>query len=843
MGNGFFASFVSTVLVAGSLAFALALLTSEFTTVGHKFQLLLAEPLPGILGGKIQKGALAIALSVVAVGFFTDVLKWRGRCGQAARLVCLFLGLSVAFLGILFTTPTVPSIPLILGMFIIGAVVFIMNQMVFSDVPTDIRERGSALGQLFLGVLLGVGWLLWLSSPSGFLFEDAYGDEAQERLSGEREGLSMEAGFILWCSPALMSLFFIIGAAFSASRGHFHRQNAKAEHGPIVFGPELQVCIVVLALAALGAWIAASMSARDVELSKIVLRLSAAIGLFVCIYITQWIGLERLRELAETNSTLQLVVGLVVSDWAKGLLVLVALPFAPLLFVVDFMHQEVRRCFVGCGVLDRVGYHSGILTYEMTCIVQEARKWEWSSIFRKSMMCGIAIFGVQVCVSQGLVVFLAWFNEKMEPYDLSICLVLLFVVEIMLFLFPPVAGPPLYMIAAIVIIPKIGYEESEFVLGIIFSSCFCLFLKLVAIALEQKAIGKPFSQNLKIKKFIGVHTPFMRAIRHILSQPGFSPGKVAVLVGGPDWPTSVITGILDLPLCSMLMGSLPVAILITPCCVAAGFMLKAGVDTENEAQLSAMANVFVVLAAVATGIANIAVAYFIQSTLATYKDEIADEKSDWQRDPQEAEVKAAILRDERQAARAAYLTRWIVTPNWVRVCLVVGSLLTTAACYVLIQPVRKPFEKFKINDRVSELPGGSPLSVVNDAGWVSIGIMCGACVCLAIVMLWVRQAVAAGGPGDAELDEESMAESVVPQLRDDTGKASPTEERIAPQVRAEAAVSSSPSEASKGGCLATAASPREEDLPPEVLFEGTLSNPLRRHLRGHEGSATLASLE
>ena len=40
-----------------------------------------------------------------------------------------------------------------------------------------------------------------------------------------------------------------------------------------------------------------------------------------------------------------------------------------------------------------------------------------------------------------------------------------------------------------------------------------------------------------------------------------------ILCGGPDWPTSVLTGILNLSVIKMLIGSAPVVIIIVPCTV------------------------------------------------------------------------------------------------------------------------------------------------------------------------------------------------------------------------------------------------------------------------------------
>ena len=77
--------------------------------------------------------------------------------------------------------------------------------------------------------------------------------------------------------------------------------------------------------------------------------------------------------------------------------------------------------------------------------------------------------------------------------------------------------------------------------------------QLSACAL-QMLLGWSFS-CVAVKKFIQVHTPPMCAARYILSKRGlFHIDKVAVLCGGPDWPTFVVAGIMGQSIPEMLVG-------------------------------------------------------------------------------------------------------------------------------------------------------------------------------------------------------------------------------------------------------------------------------------------------
>ena len=67
-----------------------------------------------------------------------------------------------------------------------------------------------------------------------------------------------------------------------------------------------------------------------------------------------------------------------------------------------------------------------------------------------------------------------------------------------------------------------------------------------------------------MRAFVGPNTVQMKAARYILSQPGITLAKSSILCGGPDWPTSVICGLLGLDCCSMLVGLVPIIVFTTP---------------------------------------------------------------------------------------------------------------------------------------------------------------------------------------------------------------------------------------------------------------------------------------
>ena len=117
-------------------------------------------------------------------------------------------------------------------------------------------------------------------------------------------------------------------------------------------------------------------------------------------------------------------------------------------------------------------------------------------------------------------------------------------------------------------------EFDSFVLGAAYTSAVCIGVKLLAISMQQKIIGEQLGHFISVRRFVQVNAPTMKAIKLILAEPGLKPRKVLILVGGPDWPTSVTTGIMRLSVLQMLLGSLPHAIPITLVVFAGGMLMK-----------------------------------------------------------------------------------------------------------------------------------------------------------------------------------------------------------------------------------------------------------------------------
>lgn len=106
-------------------------------------------------------------------------------------------------------------------------------------------------------------------------------------------------------------------------------------------------------------------------------------------------------------------------------------------------------------------------------------------------------------------------------------------------------------------------------MGIFVTSLIIIVLKLLACVMQQKCIGQPLSNKLWVLNLVRIHTPFMQGLKNLVKPKGLNRQKVAIMVGGPDWPTSVLTGIMRLEIVPILIAS-------TPCYFGSTFLSISG---------------------------------------------------------------------------------------------------------------------------------------------------------------------------------------------------------------------------------------------------------------------------
>lgn len=272
----------------------------------------------------------------------------------------------------------------------------------------------------------------------------------------------------------------------------------------------------------------------------------------------------------------------------------------------------------------------------------------------------------------------------------------------------------IWVVAAGVILVASGRNSFGFYGATAFACGISFVIKLTAVAMQQKLIGELMSGNLSVRRIVGVNSIAIKAIQKILEKPGLSLDKVFILIGGPDWPTSVLTGILHLPLLEMLLGTTPVFFLIVPTVAAGAFLLRA----DENGPYAAIGNVALVLAGLTQFLSLIGAAYYIEQIAERDREEL-------EAIPKDQEV----LRASEEAAERhkvyRYFTQWQSTlPAWARIVLVIGSFASAGALYINLLFAKDTFEEFQVTDTIAvQLDGNALNLVVVPLGWVVVGLI------------------------------------------------------------------------------------------------------------------------
>lgn len=391
-------------------------------------------------------------------------------------------------------------------------------------------------------------------------------------------------------------------------------------------------------------------------------------------------------------------------------------------FFLSFLNQFFRRT-LPCTkdvhneeanlLVTKVGHHQ----------IDVFKHWNWTSVLSKVVGVGFFIFVFNVGVGKFTNLGLSALNASLSDSGLGTVTFVYWVVGFLMFLLPPVPGIPVYLTGGIVLANSamqafcddateacnadegsgsLAAEGSSglttsFWLGVLYGSMMACVVKACAILAQQKVIGGQMGQKVAVRRIVGVNSLTIRAIKRILEQPGLPANKVAILIGGPDWPTSVLTGILGLEYTQMLIGSSPFVITITVTVLAGALMLKAG----ESASLGAAASAMLFVASLVQSACLMAAMVAIQDIATKYKGigprscarkrvrtkrrvvlqltrgasdppplPLADELM---AEPPDEEVLASEIIEEKKANAFAKCTHWTVLPKWVK-----GLLLAEA---------------------------------------------------------------------------------------------------------------------------------------------------------------------
>ena len=543
--------------------------------------------------------------------------------------------------------------------------------------------------------------------------------------------------FVMWATPMVVG-FACLCAAFITTLfvPQYHKDHKHVSPKTLAS---------VLAIVLVGMWCTASLSCAAPQVSEAFFMLLMSALIAVCVMVMASYGTAQVLYESENNAFVKETVAKfsAYGDVFRALFVWTSMPIAAGLLAISALNQAIRcaRWFPYTKLVTDDDERSKRFTKVVQNMLDGMRDWRWTKVLKFSIYWGIAYVSVQVLVSKVVYLLLSWLIEQCSNMSIGAVTLVIVAIGLFLFLLPPVPGVPIYLFAGILLFavgkrPTTDGGLGSGVLAVIYACCVSIVIKLFACTIQQKGFGEQLGKNVNVRQMVGVNSDMIRTMKIVLGERGLTKAKVAILVGGPDWPTSVLCGIMGLPLLPVLLGTLPVWLLIIPTVLTGTFTYA-----ENTT-LSAM--FFLGAFSVQSGSGVVAMFYL---------DKAMEENRAILSDKSDLDVAVRKLDEDAQKKAELYdqLTEWSVLPKEAKCTLQIATVLMILSFYMLFGLTC--FEPFVLNKTITCQLDGNAFNLVNRNGKVAL-VLCGAsCLLLVCFQKWagakVAKAVAAGASATA----------------------------------------------------------------------------------------------
>jgi membrane protein DedA with SNARE-associated domain len=406
--------------------------------------------------------------------------------------------------------------------------------------------------------------------------------------------------------------------------------------------------------------------------------------LLLWIYIE--IDIETIAAVAKTSPIAKQLVQVWNWDVTKAAVLGAMMMPLTMFFAANMLKQKVDRCR-GFAVEPENWFTSFGQN-----IANTIKTWRWTPVLIWLCLLSELFFTFQVGVTKATYVFLSWLNTMLADVSFGIVLILMFLVGNLMFLLPPVPGLPVYVFAGILIGEK-GYQDPSIGLwgGCGIAIVLCLFTKLCACT-GQYMIGYFLGQYVKVQQLIQVDKVGTRAVELIVKSKGLNLNKVSVLVGGPDWPVSVSCGIMKVNIPQMLLGTIPVLALMTPCVLAGACLGR--VTLGEESMWGTWAKVFTALAALVNAAAGAYAVYAISETVKVHGEELAKPRPDHER------VEALTAKEKAFNDKYDEVTSWGALTTYWRVVLCIGTAFLYWSNFFFVMLKERCFRPFAVSSKI-----------------------------------------------------------------------------------------------------------------------------------------------
>ena len=723
-----------------------------------------------------EQHAYILALSLAGfatVLYLCDCHHWKSKFGQSARyfaISTLILGCTVL---VLFISSTFPYGPISMYMVLTPMWLVLAKHMCYKDLSMRTYVPWLSGPLFFNAIIILAIWLYWTLSTDSHEWTDLTRladaqisgcepdyetfPECRDVNGGYEDNLCFYINpddpqppifnefcpsncvrvfdkcanmFIVWSGPFLVSL----GLFFLSFFATFLKATGTIEQEVLKFGKLWFFLLFVM-------WIAASLAGAGagVSVTLAALTLSAFVASAILLA-SSYNHIERGERFNEVLSSL-IDKYRAYLNIAKGLVVVTSAPIFIVYLALSFVNQGLRKIKCPCtknvkttteSLRDVIG--AGHLTIEARRLIREMKTWDIVDVLTYAVYWGMGFMVFAVLAPKFTTLFLSWIIEKALKMSVPVVTGILIGIGVVMFLLPPVPGAPIYLTFGIVIVP-VGREVLGLTSSILYAMAVSLVLKLFATFLQQKMIGGLLQNSTSVRKMVGINTGLMRAFKLVLAEPGFSMAKICILCGGPDWPTSVLCGIMGLPLAPILVGTLPVVALVIPTVLAGSFTYMSSISLPDGTPEFAWAGtakaVSMAIAALVLFGFMLFAAYYVELTMREREDEVA-------KIPIDEEVKK--LDDLTEMSNEAYkeVTQWHLVPSFIKFILILSLISMIVSCYVVQLFQEDAFVSYQLTDTIQNRLNGNWVNLILPLGYAALALFGASIFFFFIFLCWAK---------------------------------------------------------------------------------------------------------
>jgi len=740
----------------------------------------------------------AVTVIVLLLSILLDVDYWPpGGMRVLALLIKLFLYVMLLITALCAST-LILAAPLTVYFIVTPLILYAIKSYVLCGMSNLALLWWSAGALLIVAVCSFIGWALWVVQGGNFWDTDLQMDyyirlqcvnasafandsDAAAVLADVDKNDTCEYAHIAWLCMLFLGAWSLLVSAllFFTVRAH-----VRFKQGGTKMDPAAQIFLTVIMVCLFG-MLSASQIGADPRLTRVVFVFSCLTLLVACAAVVLLSGTARLSREVTSMPLVQKIAEYTHTDTARALIMLCFGPILLVLVPFSALRQLGRRKLAFTKRLSEDEVRLW-LTPEVGRLLLRIRRWHLTNVLNRTIQWGIALFSLSVIVARVFNVFFSWLNQVFVDSGTNVWVVstIFFAVCWFLIMLPPTPGLPLFLASSLILIPVGVRDGYDFWSMWLWATFVAVFIKETGLFGGQ-VLGRLWgAQSVTIRRLVGVNSMEMRAVKHILLEKGVSMGKVGILLGGPDWPTAVVAGILKTSYVQNIIGTLPIVVMILPITISGAFIIK-----TSEGGVWASAEVVALSVAVFTQMGSMLMAVLaIEATIRSHRDEL-------EAYPLDIEVSQLDDASSRRSRARRYASRWQFLPTWLKVVLIAGTTTETASVYIFQLLGSYCFVEFAITDSIGDTLGGNALNLVKPFGWAAMA-MCGFGVVVEVVLArWIDWKVRSlGGKDFIAPDARRLANDVDDEDADATRvEMSPL---ASPAVKASAAASSSSSSSS-----------------------------------------------